>query len=168
MYFPLILSFIGFVNHLVFFLWFVARPLMLQLIIISMFFVPFKILCPSDYCKGRETLQNLCEQIAGDALLYSLFKENADPVKCPLRGRFRFDHPLAGSLKFFNSPLFVCVQSGPFTFTYNRGHGECKNPVSNIESCTEDSRLLLNLQACPDVPGTESTGLFRGLAPFRL
>lgn len=39
-----------------------------------------------DYCKGRETLQNLCEQIAGDALLYSLFKENAEPVKCPLRG----------------------------------------------------------------------------------
>lgn len=48
--------------------------------------------------------------------------------------------------------------SGPFTFTYNRGHGECRNPVSNIESCTEDSRLLLNLQACPDVAGTESTG----------
>lgn len=44
------------------------------------------ILCPSDYCKGRETLHNLCEQIAGDALLYSLFKENAEPVKCPLRG----------------------------------------------------------------------------------
>ncbi|XP_037029362.1 uncharacterized protein LOC119069418 isoform X3 [Bradysia coprophila] len=87
--------------------------------------------CPSDYCKGRETLQNLCEQIAGDALLYSLFKENAEPVKCPLRG--------------------------PFTFTYNRGHGECKNPVSNIDSCTEDSRLLLSFQACPDVSGTEST-----------
>ncbi|XP_031633309.1 uncharacterized protein LOC116347051 isoform X3 [Contarinia nasturtii] len=84
-----------------------------------------------NYCKGRETLQNLCEQIAGDALLYSLFKENAEPVKCPL--------------------------IGPFTFTYNRGHGECRNPVSNIESCTEDSRLLLNLQACPDVAGTEST-----------
>jgi len=47
---------------------------------------------------------------------------------------------------------------GPFTFTYSRGHGDCKNPVSNIESCTEDSRLLLNFQACPDVAGTESTG----------
>lgn len=50
----------------------------------------------------------------------------------------------------------ICI--GPFTFTYNRGHGECRNPVSNIESCTEESRLLLNLQACPDVAGTESTG----------
>lgn len=47
--------------------------------------------------------------------------------------------------------------AGPFTFTYNRGHGECNKPVSNIESCTEDSRLLLSFQACPDVAGTEST-----------
>lgn len=54
------------------------------------------------------------------------------------------------------SSLFLT--SGPFTFTYNRGHGECKNPVSNIDSCTEDSRLLLSFQACPDVSGTESTG----------
>ncbi|XP_063707345.1 uncharacterized protein LOC134836085 isoform X2 [Culicoides brevitarsis] len=82
-------------------------------------------------CRQRETLQYLCEQIPGDALLYSMFKENAEAVKCPLKG--------------------------PFTFTYNRGHGECKNPVSNIESCTEDSRLLLSFQACPDVHDTEST-----------
>lgn len=58
------------------------------------------------------------------------------------------------------SALFSIIFLGPFTFTYNRGHGECRNPVSNIESCTEDSRLLLNLQACPDVAGTESTGSF--------
>ncbi|XP_070138025.1 uncharacterized protein aus isoform X1 [Drosophila bipectinata] len=87
--------------------------------------------CPPDFCKGRETLQNLCDQIPGDALLYSLFRESAEPVKCPLKG--------------------------PFIFTYNRGHGECKSPVSNIESCTEESRLLLSFQACPDVQGTEST-----------
>lgn len=61
--------------------------------------------------------------------------------------------------KFIMFVFSLSVQyPGPFTFTYNRGHGECKNPVSNIESCTEDSRLLLNLQACPDVAGTESTG----------
>lgn len=62
-----------------------------------------------------------------------MFKVDAEPVKCPLKG--------------------------PYTFTYNRGHGECRSPVSNIESCTEDSRLLLSFQACPDVSGTESTGL---------
>lgn len=50
------------------------------------FFIPVHLNIRLDYCKGRETLQNLCEQIAGDALLYSLFKENAEPVKCPLRG----------------------------------------------------------------------------------
>nr|XP_040220947.2 uncharacterized protein LOC120948559 isoform X1 [Anopheles coluzzii]XP_040220948.2 uncharacterized protein LOC120948559 isoform X1 [Anopheles coluzzii]XP_040220949.2 uncharacterized protein LOC120948559 isoform X1 [Anopheles coluzzii]XP_040220951.2 uncharacterized protein LOC120948559 isoform X1 [Anopheles coluzzii]XP_040220952.2 uncharacterized protein LOC120948559 isoform X1 [Anopheles coluzzii]XP_049463170.1 uncharacterized protein LOC120948559 isoform X1 [Anopheles coluzzii]XP_04946317 len=82
-------------------------------------------------CKGRETLHYLCEQIPGDALLYSMFKINPEPIKCPL--------------------------SGSYTFTYNRGHGECRYPVSNMEMCTEDSRLLLSFQACPDVPGTEST-----------
>lgn len=60
-------------------------------------------------------------------------------------------------IKNTNFVLF-CFSLGPYTFTYNRGHGECKNPVSNIESCTEDSRLLLSFQACPDVSGTESTG----------
>lgn len=82
-------------------------------------------------CKGRDTLHHLCEQIPGDALLYSMFKINPEPIRCPL--------------------------SGSYTFTYNRGHGECRSPVSNMEMCTEDSRLLLSFQACPDVPGTEST-----------
>lgn len=58
----------------------------------------------------------------------------------------------------FNNERMTFHSIGPFTFTYNRGHGECKNPVSNIESCTEDSRMLLSFQACPDVQGTESTG----------
>lgn len=56
--------------------------------------------------------------------------------------------------------LFVVVLPiGPYAFTYNRGHGECKNPVSKIKSCTEDHRMMLNFQACPDVEGTESTGM---------
>lgn len=81
-----------------------------------------------------------------------MFRENSEPVKCPLKG-----------LKlnvFVPGEILICVVFllGPFTFTYSRGHGDCKNPVSNIESCTEDSRLLLNFQACPDVAGTESTG----------
>ncbi|XP_077285540.1 uncharacterized protein LOC143910818 [Arctopsyche grandis] len=83
------------------------------------------------FCHTREALPNLCSLITGDALLYSMFRENASPVSCPLRG--------------------------PFSFTYNRGHGECRNPVSSIESCTEESRLLWNFQACPDVYGSEST-----------
>ncbi|KAG7299673.1 hypothetical protein JYU34_016670, partial [Plutella xylostella] len=83
------------------------------------------------FCHRRDALPHLCSLITGDALLYSMFRESADPVDCPLKG--------------------------PFSFTYNRGHGDCKSPVSSIESCTEDSRLLLNYQACPDVHGSEST-----------
>lgn len=59
----------------------------------------------------------------------------------------------------FLPPSYVLsYQTGQFAFTYNRGHGECRNPVSKIKSCTEDTRMMLNFQACPDVEGTESTG----------
>lgn len=84
------------------------------------------------YCHGKEMLSTLCSLITGDALLYSMFRENAKPVSCPFKG--------------------------PFTFTYSRGHGECSSPVSSIDTCTDDSRLLLSYQACPDIHGTESTG----------
>lgn len=84
------------------------------------------------FCHARESLQSLCSLITGDALLYSMFRVEATPVECPFKG--------------------------PLSFTYNRGHGECRSPVSSIDSCTEESRLLLRYQACPDVHGTESTG----------
>ncbi|XP_033607260.1 uncharacterized protein LOC111864295 [Cryptotermes secundus] len=83
------------------------------------------------FCHAREGLQSLCSLITGDALLYSMFRVEATPVECPFKG--------------------------PLSFTYNRGHGECRSPISSIDSCTEDSRLLLRYQACPDVHGTEST-----------
>uniref|UniRef100_A0A1Y1M8S9 Uncharacterized protein n=1 Tax=Photinus pyralis TaxID=7054 RepID=A0A1Y1M8S9_PHOPY len=83
------------------------------------------------YCYGKESLLTLCSSITGDALLYSMFRENAAPISCPFRG--------------------------PFTFTYNRGDGECRSPVSSIDTCTEDSRLLLSYQACPDIHSSEST-----------
>lgn len=53
--------------------------------------------------------------------------------------------------------LFFC-RGAPYTFTYNRGHGECKNPVSYIDTCTEPSRLRLRYESCPDIMKTESTG----------
>ncbi|XP_037299317.1 uncharacterized protein LOC115451006 isoform X2 [Manduca sexta] len=82
------------------------------------------------FCHRRDALPHLCSLITGDALLYSMFRENADPVDCPLKA--------------------------PFSFSYNRGHGDCVYPISTIESCTEDSRLLLNYQACPDIHASES------------
>ncbi|XP_066994092.2 uncharacterized protein [Anabrus simplex] len=85
------------------------------------------------YCYDRfENLANMCNQITGDATLFSMFRSDAEPAQCPFKG------------------------GAPFTFTYNRGSGECVNPVSRVDSCTDDSRLLLSYQACPDVYGTES------------
>lgn len=78
-----------------------------------------------------ETLYSLCSRINGDAQLYSMFRVNASPVTCPFRG--------------------------PFTFMYNRGYGECRTPISSIDSCSEDFRIRLRYQACADIPGTEST-----------
>jgi hypothetical protein len=86
------------------------------------------------YCLQKDSLDNLCGQITGDATLYSMFRSDAGPTECPFRG------------------------GPPFTFTYNRGSGECSSPVSKVDSCTDESRLLLRYQACPDVHGTESTG----------
>lgn len=87
----------------------------------------------SAFCHGRNTLASLCSYITGDALLYSMFREESIPVPCPFHG--------------------------PMTFTYNRGPGRCSSPLSNVDTCTDDSRLLFRYQACPDVPGSESAGL---------
>ncbi|KAJ8706340.1 hypothetical protein PYW08_010966 [Mythimna loreyi] len=85
------------------------------------------------YCGQRDSLSTMCESITGDAALYSMFRKDPRPIPepCPF-------HP------------------APFTFTYSRGSGDCANPPSRAESCTDDSRLLLRYMACPDVPGTES------------
>lgn len=82
------------------------------------------------FCHSKNSLASLCSYITGDALLYSMFREEALPVACPFRG--------------------------PMTFSYNRGHGTCSNPPSNVDTCTDDSRLLFKYQACPDVPASES------------
>lgn len=86
------------------------------------------------YClQGKILLDDLCEKIVGDAALYSMFRLDAKPIHCPFKG-------------------------GPsFTFTYNRNLGECRSPVSKADSCTDESRMLLRYQACPDVHNSEST-----------
>uniref|UniRef100_T1JNW2 DUF7042 domain-containing protein n=1 Tax=Strigamia maritima TaxID=126957 RepID=T1JNW2_STRMM len=80
----------------------------------------------------KPTLETLCGKINGDATLFSMFRANAEPEGCPFHGTF--------------------------TFSYSRGLTECRNPISSVDSCTEDSRLLFRYQACPDVTGSESTG----------
>ncbi|CAH0712862.1 unnamed protein product, partial [Brenthis ino] len=85
------------------------------------------------FCSQKDSLSSICEEISGDAPLYSMFRKEPrpEPESCPF-------HP------------------APFTFTYSRGSGDCAYPPSRAESCTDDSRLLLRYMACPDVPGTES------------
>ncbi|XP_050434639.1 uncharacterized protein LOC126841905 isoform X2 [Adelges cooleyi] len=83
------------------------------------------------FCNEQGNLKTICSLITGDALLYSMFRESGNPMACPFKP--------------------------PYTFTYNRGHGDCKNPVSTVDACTQDSRLLFRYQACPDVEGSEST-----------
>lgn len=82
-----------------------------------------------NYGRNRN-LRDVCAEMNGDALLYSLFRVNTPPVPCPF--------------------------SGPFKFTYSRGSGECREPMSSVESCTDDSHLLFRFQACADVSGSES------------
>ncbi|KFM77197.1 hypothetical protein X975_20659, partial [Stegodyphus mimosarum] len=78
----------------------------------------------------HKNLENLCSEINGDALLYSMFRFNTPAVPCPFKGSY--------------------------VFSYSRGHGECAYPESTVDSCTDDSHLLLRFQACADVIGSES------------
>jgi hypothetical protein len=97
----------------------------------SFFLLPYssKAFCVPD----RMSIRSLCSTITGDANLFAMFRLDAVPIECPFRA--------------------------PLTFTYNRGHGECRYPISSVDSCIQSSRLLFSYQACPDVTGTESTGM---------
>ncbi|XP_012528487.1 uncharacterized protein LOC105832246 [Monomorium pharaonis] len=79
----------------------------------------------------RTSLEEMCAIITSDDTLYSMFRMNSKPISCPFSG-------------------------ASFQFTYNRGYGECVQPISLAEKCTDESKLLLKYQACPDVTGTES------------
>lgn len=88
------------------------------------------------YCETKASLEEICDGITGDAPLYSMFRKypEAGTIACPFK-------------------------SAPFSFIYNKGTGDCKEPLSRAESCTDDSRLVLKYQACTDVPSTESNGM---------
>jgi hypothetical protein len=86
------------------------------------------------YCETYfDTFQSLCENIAGDSPMYSMFRRSAEPERCPFRG--------------------------PFTFSYSKGGSglnTCASPRSYLDSCTDHHRLQLSFQACIDVRGSES------------
>ncbi|KAL6266588.1 hypothetical protein P5V15_003434 [Pogonomyrmex californicus] len=83
------------------------------------------------WCDQRKSLEEMCGMITSDDTLFSMFRMNSKSIACPFNG-------------------------ASFTFTYNRGYAECAMPISLAEKCTDESKLLLKYQACPDVAGTES------------
>lgn len=84
-------------------------------------------------CSNKATsVSEMSESITLDESLFSMFRMNARPIPCPFAGP-------------------------PFTFSYFRGRGTCQVPENQAESCTDESKLLLKYQACPDIEGTEST-----------
>ena len=76
-------------------------------------------------------MESLCNTIAGDAPLYTMFRKDGDLVKCPFRG--------------------------PFSFSYSKGGSgqTCSYPSSYLDSCGNNQRLHLKYQACLDVEGSE-------------
>ena len=83
-------------------------------------------------CSPDGDLASLCGHIAGDANLYTLFRVDSSPIVCPFHG--------------------------PFVFSYNNGKGDCRDPESELEPCTDPSKLVFHYQACPNVPGSELKG----------
>ena len=65
-----------------------------------------------------------------------MFRVDGSAIECP----FGTNHLTSGH---------------PYSFSYDRGKGVCKWPESEMESCTDPSKLVFNYQACPNVPGSE-------------
>ena len=92
----------------------------------------FSFLSSSGWCSPEQiSLDEMCSNIKSDDTLYSMFRVNSKPIPCPFSGT-------------------------SFTFTYDKGFGECATPISLGEKCTDESKLLLKYQACPDIERSES------------
>lgn len=58
-----------------------------------------------------------------------------------------------------NTSPIKCPFKGPYVFSYSKGlMNECKDPLSEIDECTDDKHMLLKFRACTDIPGSESKG----------
>jgi len=84
------------------------------------------------YCEENiQSMEALCNTIAGDAPLYTMFRKGGDLTKCPFRG--------------------------PFSFSYSKGgRGQvCEYPPSYLDTCSDNQKMKLKYQACLDVEGSE-------------
>ena len=81
------------------------------------------------YCETYfDTFESLCDNIAGDSPMHTMFRRDAEPVRCPFKGPFLFSYSKGGS-----------------------GLNTCSYPKSYLDSCSDHHRLQLNFQACIDV-----------------
>ena len=79
----------------------------------------------------RKKSRDICHSISVDEPLKSLFRLTSQPEECPIRGSY--------------------------SFSYSRGHGECRYPLSSLSQCSSDrSRLVFRYQACADIKGSQS------------
>lgn len=109
---------------------------MLQPLCILILFV-FAPICPLGFCRGRESLQNLCEQIPGDALLYSMFKENAEPVRCPLKGTLSHLH-CNWQLRYINPTFHTFYQCIMVNYLKKRPAAQVFLLIFNVISYSDD------------------------------
>lgn len=79
----------------------------------------------SECVNRKSSLKDICGRITGDAPLYTMFRVGGDTVPCP----------------------FV----GPFEFSYDNAYGECSDPASHMDVCTDETKLKLSYQACADI-----------------
>ena len=94
------------------------------------------------YCETYfDTFESLCSNIAGDSPMHTMFRRDAQPVRCPFK------------VKIFQEKKNICFYEkyfqGPFLFSYSKGGSglnHCSHPKSYLDSCADNRRLQLNFQ----------------------
>ena len=93
------------------------------------------------YCDSELSgdIASMCGSIESDSALFFMFRQQEN-----------------------NKTLdYNCPFEGVHTFSYSTRHGnaKCSQPPSHIDSCTDKTKMVFKFQACPDVPGSESSGI---------
>ncbi|CAM1306201.1 Uncharacterised protein g4272 [Pycnogonum litorale] len=96
-------------------------------------------------CHTEHNAYDLCNLISSDQEMYSMFRVDAEAIRCPLEA--------------------------PYTFAYKTASGKsvlCSNPLSRVDSCAVKSQLQFTFQACADVRGSQSSGKYSLNPGFRM
>ena len=56
------------------------------------------------------------------------------------------------------TPNQIIILFCPFLYSTRGGAKVCENPPSRLDTCIDNTKLVFQFQACPDVPGSERTG----------